>query len=256
VPVACDRNPAGKALAELGVFRRTVPYGTNYIGLQVERVNGELYGTVMTPAQPRPASDERREMILRIAYEGFLKNGYAATSMSSIANQVGGSKATLYSYFASKEELFAAVVGEKCEDTLARMFETEEMCGDFPAALSRLAERIARQVMTEDNIATYRLITAEAGRFPELGCAFYRSGPKRGREILGGMFARAIAEGHLRNGDSGEMAQLFFDLCKGDLRDRKLWQVTPNPSDEEIAATVSRAVFVFLSAYGTHAQKV
>lgn len=203
----------------------------------------------MSQTQPRPAPDDRREAILRIAYEAFLKNGYAATSMSSIAAQVGGSKATLYSYFPSKEELFAAVVGEKCEDTLSRIFETEELCGDFRAWLTRLAERIAKQVMTDDNIATYRLITAEAGRFPELGCAFYRSGPKRGREILAGMFAQAIEEKHLRDGDAMEMAQLFFDLCKGDLRDRRLWNVSDAPTDAEIDAVAARAVRVFLAAY-------
>ena len=173
--------------------------------------------TLTQPSAKPKARDERRETILRIAYEAFLKDGYAATSMSSIAAKVGGSKATLYAYFASKEELFAAVVGEKCEDTLAQIFETEEMDGDFSTALARLAERIVRQTMTDDSIATYRLITAESGRFPELGCAFYRSGPKRGREILAGFFARAIAEGDTSNlGDTTTLADpsVVADLVK------------------------------------------
>ena len=36
--------------------------------------------------------------------------GYERTSMSEIAARLGGSKATLYSYFPSKEELFFGVV--------------------------------------------------------------------------------------------------------------------------------------------------
>ena len=64
----------------------------------------------------RPEGDEKREHILKVAYAAFLGEGYAATSMSSIAAKVGGSKATLYNYFSSKEELFAAVIEEKCRD--------------------------------------------------------------------------------------------------------------------------------------------
>jgi AcrR family transcriptional regulator len=237
---------------EGSVEYRTVPYGINLCRFRIEEVNAKLYGTVMTAAQPLPkvGRDERREAILRIAHDIFLKNGYAATSMSSIAALVGGSKATLYAYFPSKEDLFAAVVGEKCEDILTVMFESEQDTGDFKAMLSHMAGRITQLMLRDDNIATYRLITAEAGRFPELGCAFYRSGPRKGREMLGGIFARAIEQGHLKPGDSIEMAQIFFDLCKGDLRDRKLWNVSDAPTDADIEASSARAVRVFIAAYG------
>ena len=40
--------------------------------------------------------------MLDIARAAFLREGYAAASMSEIAAKVGGSKATLYSYFPSK----------------------------------------------------------------------------------------------------------------------------------------------------------
>ena len=47
--------------------------------------------------------------------EAFLAEGYAETSMSSVAAKVGGSKATLYNYFKSKEELFAAFMIDTCQ---------------------------------------------------------------------------------------------------------------------------------------------
>jgi TetR/AcrR family transcriptional repressor of mexJK operon len=52
--------------------------------------------------------DKRREAILDVARSVFSEEGYAATSMSSIAARLGGSKGTLYNYFKSKEELFGA----------------------------------------------------------------------------------------------------------------------------------------------------
>ncbi|PCE39549.1 TetR/AcrR family transcriptional regulator, partial [Rhizorhabdus dicambivorans] len=49
-------------------------------------------------------------MILAIATSSFLAKGYFATTMSSIATEIGGSKATLWTYFSSKGDLFSAVI--------------------------------------------------------------------------------------------------------------------------------------------------
>src|SRR3546814_8550524 len=40
----------------------------------------------------------------------FRSRGYAATTMSAIAADVGGSKATLWNHFKSKDDLFAELV--------------------------------------------------------------------------------------------------------------------------------------------------
>ena len=59
-------------------------------------------------------ADTRRQAILEVAREVFLQEGYAAASMSVIAARVGGSKAPLYSYFPSKEQLFGARIWAEC----------------------------------------------------------------------------------------------------------------------------------------------
>ena len=59
-------------------------------------------------AKPRLDRDARRELILDVAQDVFLEEGFAAASMSTIAARLGGSKGTLYNYFRSKDELFAA----------------------------------------------------------------------------------------------------------------------------------------------------
>jgi AcrR family transcriptional regulator len=52
---------------------------------------------------------------LAIARAAFLE-GYSATSMAAIAALVGGSKGTLYGYFANKEALFGAVVQDLLDE--------------------------------------------------------------------------------------------------------------------------------------------
>ena len=64
---------------------------------------------------------------------------------------------------------------------------------------------------------------------------------------------RAVAEGSLRPGDTSVMSSHFFALCKGEVHHRKLWNVTSNPSDEEIRTAIGEAVEMFLAAYGSEA---
>ena len=198
----------------------------------------------------KPERDEKREHILKMAYAAFLSDGYAATSMSSIAARVGGSKATLYNYFSSKEELFAAVIEEKCRDVQALFLDFHPDAADFRQVLIQLGERLVHMALRDDSIATFRLITAESARFPELGRLFYMGGRQRGKQILGDFFERAQKAGKLRPGNPKDMAVLFVELCKGELVLLKVWNVQPKPTEKEIKANIATAVAVFLAAYG------
>ncbi len=64
-----------------------------------------------------------------------MTQGFAKASMSATARQVGGSKATLYSYFPSKYALFAAVIQDHCERRQADLFDTFDVEGDDVAAV-------------------------------------------------------------------------------------------------------------------------
>src|ERR1035437_7744928 len=95
----------------------------------------------MTAPAPRaPTRDERRENILKVAREVFFEQGFAAASMSTIAARLGGSKGTLYNYFKSKEELFAAYVRDEC-----RRFADDVFDGigdlDIASRLTLIGER-------------------------------------------------------------------------------------------------------------------
>ena len=145
---------------------------------------------LLSPTPAKTVSDERRETILKVAYAAFLNDGYAATSMSSIAARVGGSKATLYYYFPSKEDLFLAVIDEKCRDAHAVIADVLADAGDFHEALRNLTDTLTRMILEEDRIAIRRLITAESARFSELGRGFYACGREKGIETLTEFFDR------------------------------------------------------------------
>ena len=54
----------------------------------------------------RTKSETRRAAILAAAGQAFHEQGFEGVSMAQIALNLGCSKATLYSYFESKEVLF------------------------------------------------------------------------------------------------------------------------------------------------------
>lgn len=47
---------------------------------------------------------------MRIALEVFAQNGYLGTSMNDIAGQLGFTKAALYKYYSSKQEILEKIV--------------------------------------------------------------------------------------------------------------------------------------------------
>ena len=203
-----------------------------------------------TRTAARPRSDDRRAAMLEIARAAFLREGYAAAPMSEIAAKVGGSKATLYSYFPSKKDLFAAVIEEEVEQMLAPLFEMDETQGDVRTVLERFARRFLALALTEDTIAFYRLIVAESARFPEVGQAAYQIGVQHGLDRLAGYFAAAMERGDLRRADESVAAAQFMDLCAGELHRKRLFGVVDADDRDEVERQARDAVATFLAAYG------
>lgn len=78
----------------------------------------QLSGTSM-PRAPQRLTDRKREAIVRAAVEEFRSAGYEATSMDRIAAVAGVSKRTVYNHFPSKEELFALILEELWQSSVA-----------------------------------------------------------------------------------------------------------------------------------------
>lgn len=209
-----------------------------------------LKDTDLAEAPPLSPRDARREAILDVAREVFLEEGYAAASMSTIAARLGGSKATLYNYFRSKEELFEAYVRRHCSWQKDEIFSIASDEEDVPAALQRMGRNYLRMVMSDNSLRHFRMITAEAERWPEIGQAFYESGPATGAAMLAGFLEEARDRRLLDIEDPLAAAHQFVALCQNRLLKARLCAAANQPTETEIAAEVARAVKVFMAAYG------
>jgi AcrR family transcriptional regulator len=102
------------------------------------------YSSVQFGAKMRTKSEERRQAMVATAAELFLQRGYEATSMAEICSRVGGSKATLYGYFKSKEELFLSVMKMLAEERMSHAYARLVPGGDIAAALQAFGKTTCR----------------------------------------------------------------------------------------------------------------
>lgn len=201
--------------------------------------------------QPSPArTDMRRRAILDVAGEAFRLDGYAATSMSSIAARLGGSKGTLYNYFRSKEELFAAFMEDVCGEDVVPLFDRlPGPDADLREGLIAFGCAFMGFITSEPRVSIYRVIIGEAGRFPELGRIFYEAGPHIGEQRLGEYFAGLMDRGVLRRADRTTVARHFKELCMSGMHQLRLMGVAPDLDDATMRGTVTAGVEAFLRAY-------
>ena len=198
----------------------TVLYG-HVLQARLDAVKINVMG--ISPAvQPRLSRDERRDHILDVARECFLKEGYAGCSMSTIAARLGGSKGTLYNYFPSKEELFEAFVRRACARFTDALSDAPPAGDDLRDRLVHFARAFLEHLLSPDAIAVQRLVIGEGDRFPELGPMFYAAGP---RIIIGRMadeLSALMADGRLRRADPVAAAIQFKDLSVSGMHHRRV----------------------------------
>jgi AcrR family transcriptional regulator len=206
---------------------------------------------VETAKNRKPSADERRAGILEIAHQAFLRDGFSATSMSRIAAEVGGSKATLYSYFPSKKALFEAVAERESAFLIEQLFRVSPSRGDFRADLAELTRRFLTVLVSDRMISGHRLIISESGRFPEIGRAAYALTVKRGLERLSAYFQAAMDAGYVRPSSPMFAAEVFFDLAAGNLHKQRLWSVVQKVDAPTIEIEARRIASIFLAAYGS-----
>ena len=199
----------------------------------------------------KPSADERRAAIVDIAHQAFLRDGFSGTSMSRIAAEVGGSKATLYSYFPSKKALFEAVAERESAFLIEQLFRVSASRGDFRADLTELTRRFLTVLVSDRMISGHRLIIAESGRFPEIGRTAYALTVKRGLERLSAYFQKAMDAGYVRPSSPMFAAEVFFDLAAGNLHKQRLWSVVQKVDAPTIEIEARRIAAIFLAAYGS-----
>jgi len=184
----------------------------------------------------------------------FLEKGYQGTSMDEIAAAARISKQTIYTHFASKDELFADLVlgnAERVEQFTENLQATFRRADGLEAGLRAVARQYVSFVVRPEVIQLRRLVIGEAGRFPELARTYYERVPERVYAALASLFEALASEGVLRVDDAMLAAHHFAWLSLGMPLDRGMFlPVGESLSKAKLEKGADLAVRVFTAAYG------
>lgn len=181
------------------------------------------------------------------AWELFKANGFERTTMSEISERVGGSKATLYSYFKSKDELFAAAMEQAVTERTDEAFNRVRLSGDLGERLLSFALAYMEMRLAPDMIGADRALIAQADQ-SDLGVDLLRRLITPQWRKLAEVLEDEMNAGRLRKADPYLATVHFRGLIESDLLERLLHgdkSVTP----QEIKAAATMGAETFLRAY-------
>lgn len=195
----------------------------------------------------------KREAIIAAAKEVFFQEGYAGAAMDRITAVAGVSKATVYNHFRSKEELLLAVIEDVIVPFHAEYRAILDHEAPFLEWLTDLAITIARKATSPETVALTRLMMGESLRFPDLGRMFLENVVQPSLDLYRPKFARAMAEGILRQGDVSRMVERFVEVCSSGPQRAFLYSAPGSLTAAQIDDHAREAVHFFLDGYGTRA---
>jgi len=224
-------------------FHRPLDGGTvTYI------TNSPMASPAMTqPPKKRQTKAERRSAILQAAGEAFFLQGYAATSIDSIIERLGGSKRAIYQEFGSKEGLLVAFVSEGANELLASLDSAYVEHHDLRETLIEFGCATTSALLSPGFIGAYRSALSEALRLPELAQAYYVNGPGKAQHRLAQVLNSAKNRGEIRLEDCDTAACHLLGMLRDNVHLRVVLGLSPRPSQKDIRKHVTSAVDLFLN---------
>lgn len=192
----------------------------------------------------RVRTEEKKREIIRIAAELFDELGYERTSMSAIAARIGGSKATLYGYFSSKEDLLRAVLDHDVNEEADRLMHEFLSKRDLRSGLIQLG--ISYLSRHHARAASIRTVANQP-----IAQEFYETVLRPAWQRLADRFAIMMNEGRLKLADPWTTAMHWKGLNEWDLLERHLLFANAAADPDDIVTAATAAADAFLKVYAS-----
>ncbi|CAM3937892.1 TetR/AcrR family transcriptional regulator [Bordetella tumulicola] len=201
-------------------------------------------------AHPHP---DKKQVILDAAASVFLTHGFSAATTDTIQRAAGVSKKTLYACFPSKEAMFLAVIERQCASMDATVRSIKPAPGDLSKTLTDVGRAYLDIALSDIGVALFRVVIAEAPRFPQAGRYFYLAGPRAATVIVADLLSAASRAGDIDIHAIGAetAASLFIGMLRTEGQLECLLHPGSKPSEESLDRWVRLAVDTFLGRFET-----
>jgi AcrR family transcriptional regulator len=200
----------------------------------------------------RKKTEEKRQSIIDAALEVFREVGFEQASMTQIATRSGASKATLYSYFDSKEALFAETMTSRASSEIRQAFDRLTLDVPLRESLTAFGLHYLGAVLQPSFLSTRRLCVQEVDR-SNVGRVLYETGPQQGLMHVRDFLASAIEARTIRPCEPEVAARHLLALIEAELVELALLGYEVKTSRAKLTPVVNRAVDVFVAAYAAGA---
>jgi TetR/AcrR family transcriptional repressor of mexJK operon len=163
---------------------------------------------------PREIAAQLSEQILAAAETLFLEQGYGATTIEQVAGQIGATKRTVYVRFTDKAGLFHAVV-KRVLDARRPDLRTIGTDRSVDERLHDMALKVLGYVLDPDVVRLFRVVTAEAYRFPELNRMIEEQSARGVAWAVGQMLEEEVRLRRLVLDDTALATRLLLSLITG-----------------------------------------
>ena len=199
----------------------------------------------------RMAGDERRQQILGVAMRLFSQHGFRGTTTKEIAQAAGVSEAMVFRHFATKQELYSAILDFKaCSGSLGdpREFLADALQRkDDRAVFTELARALMRHHETDPEFL--RLLTHAALEEHELAAMFWERTIRQMYEFLGGYVRERQRDGAFRPVEPAVVVRAFLGTVIHHSLNNTLWDkrrtlldITNERAAEEFTEILLRGV--------------
>jgi AcrR family transcriptional regulator len=197
----------------------------------------------------RVKTDSKRRAILEMAAEVFRERGYAEATMAEVSARLGASKATVYRYFTSKENLFVTLMLEAVLEHANAVFDTLKPSDDLRRTLERFGASLLALSLSDESLSVRRNSIAE-GPKSSLGQALFDRGAKVLWTRMADFLSGEMAAGRLRRGDPWVAAMHLRGMLEADVVNRALIGAKVDKRAALLKAHAAEAVDAWLRAYG------
>jgi AcrR family transcriptional regulator len=197
-------------------------------------------------------SRQKQEAILQAALAAFLELGYAGTTVDYVAQQAEVSTATLYKHFPSKADLFGGIMAQVWRSDRVSSTPIPPDCAPLDA-LTLIGQEYAELLTSPTILALFRVIIAEAPRFPELGTELYHRGKEPFLKRLQAYLRQKVETGELVVEDEEIATRQFLGMINDLIFWPRFLIVDLELSEADIQNVIDNAVTTFLARYESQA---
>jgi AcrR family transcriptional regulator len=195
--------------------------------------------------QLRP-DDETRRIIYEAARHEFAADGYAATSIETVARRAGVSTKTLYRLIPNKVALFEGMVSDRIDRFVSEVNLRAADHADIEQALAAALIACAELALDEETIALQRMVLQEAGKFSDVAGMFYKNAIQRTVVALADWLRVQQKRGLIALDDVDEAAGMLLGMVTSAPRRAALFGGVPLPSRSQIEARARACAILFL----------